>query len=86
MILALATVPPLVFDVLEAAEARAALNGEVPSIVVTLDNARGEAAARLAVPPLRARATLTDTAGQVLFAGVVHGVMLDDVAAVTLEA
>jgi hypothetical protein len=85
MTLTLATVPPLVFDVLEAGAQRAALNGEVPSVTVTIDNARGDAAARLALPPLRARATLAD-AGEVLFVGTVQSVTLDAVASLSLEA
>ena len=78
------TVPPVVLDVLETGAERAALNGEVPSVAVTLDNARGEAAARLAVPPLRARAVLLidDVA---VFTGSVQAVTLSDVATLSLE-
>lgn len=85
MILSIETVPPLAFDVLEAGDARAALNGEVPSIVVTLDNARGEAAARLAVPPLRAPAALIDD-GVTVFAGRVQSLSLAETATITLES
>jgi hypothetical protein len=85
MTLTLATVPPLVLDVLDAGPQRAALNGEVPSVTVTVDNARGDTAARLALPPLRARATLFE-GGEVLFVGTVQGVTLDAVASLALEA
>ena len=78
------TVPPVVLDVLDAGAERAALNGEVPSVAVVLDNARGEAAARLAVPPLRARVVLLieDVA---VFTGSVQAVTLADVATLSLE-
>ena len=78
------TVPPVVLEVLEAGAERAALNGEVPSVAVVLDNARGEAAARLAVPPLRARVVLLidDVA---VFTGSVQAVTLADVATLSLE-
>lgn len=79
------TVPPRLLDVLDAGPQRAALNGEVPSVSVTLDNARGEAAGLLAVPPLRARAELRE-GGITLFVGTVQSVSLDDVATLALES
>ena len=84
MTLRVETVPPIVFAVLDAGPQRAAINGEVPSVSVVLDNARGEAAARLAVPPLRARAVLLidDVA---VFTGSVQAVTLADVATLSLE-
>ena len=78
------TVPPVVLDVLETGAERAALNGEVPSVAVVLDNARGEAAARLAVPPLRARAQLL-VDGVAVFVGSVQTVTLAEVAPLALE-
>jgi len=84
MTLRVETVPPAVFAVLDAGPQRAALNGEVPSVSVVLDNARGEAAARFAVPPLRARAVLLidDVA---VFTGSVQAVTLAEVATLALE-
>lgn len=78
-------VPPMVIDVLEVGPQRAAINGEVPSLSVAIDNARGEAAGLLAVPPLRARATLYSGA-EALFVGTVQAVDLDAVATLTVEA
>ena len=77
-------VPPMVIDVLEVGPERAAINGEVPNVAVILHNARGEAAARLAVPPLRARAHLL-VDGVTVFVGAVQSVSLADLATVTLE-
>lgn len=85
MTLRIDTVPPVVFQVLEAGAQRAAVNGEVPSVSVTLDNARGQAAALLAVPPLRARATLSES-GVDMFVGTIQSIALDDVARIALEA
>lgn len=85
MMLVIDSVPPLSLPVLDAGPQRAAINGEVPSLSVTIDNARGEAAGLLAVPPLRARATLSSGA-EVLFVGTVQAVELDAVATLTVEA
>lgn len=84
--LTLYTLPPieLTRELLELGPARAALNGEVPSITVTLDNARGEAAALLSMPPLRARAVLTFD-GVTVFDGRVQSITLADVAVLQLE-
>jgi hypothetical protein len=84
MTLRVETVPPVVFAVLDAGPQRAAINGEVPSVSVVLDNARGEAAARLAVPPLRARAQLL-LDGVAVFVGSVQAVTLAEVATLALE-
>jgi hypothetical protein len=80
------TVPPLLLPVLDAGAERHAINGEVPSVPVTADNARGEAAAVLAVPPLRAPAQLLGDDDQVLFVGRVQSVSLADVATLVLES
>lgn len=81
------TVPPIVIaepQLLDGGIARAALNGEVPNVEVAFDNARGELTEVFAVPPLRARATVTRD-GQPLFAGVVQAVRIAATITVTLE-
>lgn len=81
------TVPPIVLaepQLLDVGTERAALNGEVPNVEVTFDNARGELTELFALPPLRARATLTRD-GLPLFTGVVQAVRLAAVIAVSLE-
>lgn len=85
MTLRINTTPPLELAVLDAGPQRAALNGEVPNISVTLDNARGDVTELLAVPPLRARAELRE-GGATLFAGTVQSVSLAEVATLGLEA
>lgn len=85
MQLVIDSVPPLVLPVLDAGPQRSAINGEVPSLSATVDNARGEAAGLLTVPPLRARAELRDGA-DLLFVGTVQAVELDAVATITVES
>lgn len=85
MTVTIGSVPPRVLAVLSAGPQRSAINGEVPSVTLQVDNARGEAASALAVPPLRAPAVLRDH-GTVLFAGMVQAVDLDELATITLEA
>lgn len=82
------TTPPIVLsrEILDLGPARAALNGEVPSISARLDNARGELTTLFAVPPLRARAQITDRAGATLFSGQVQAVALGAEIALELEA
>lgn len=84
MILHIHGIPPATFAVLDAGALRSSVAGEVPSIDVTLDNARGEAAGLLAVPPLRARAALVDN-DETIFSGRVQSVTLSAVATVHLE-
>ena len=81
------TVPPIVIaepQLLDVGTERAALNGEVPAVEVTLDNARGELTELFALPPLRARATVSRD-GLPLFTGVVQVVRVAATIAVTLE-
>lgn len=81
------TVPPVVLaepQLLELGVEREALNGEVPNVEISLDNARGELTELFALPPLRARATLTRD-GSPLFAGVVQAVRIAATITVTLE-
>lgn len=82
------TTPPIVLstEILDLGPARSAVNGEVPSVSVRLDNARGELTALLARPPLRARATLVDGAGAVIFDGLVQSVSLGAEAVLELES
>lgn len=84
-ILTIHTTPQIVLstEILDLGPARSAVNGEVPSISARLDNARGELTSRFAVPPLRARAQITDAAGRRLFDGQVQAVTLG--AEITLE-
>ncbi|MDR2091969.1 MAG: hypothetical protein LBP58_01395 [Azoarcus sp.] len=84
MILNIYGIPPVSFPVLDAGTARTSVDGEVPSISVRLDNARGEAAGLLAVPPLRARAALVD-GDAIVFSGRVQSVSLSAVATIHLE-
>lgn len=85
MTLRINTTPALELAVLDAGPQRAALNGEVPSVSVTLDNARGGITELLTVPPLRARAELQEH-GATIFAGTVQSVSLAEVATLGLEA
>lgn len=84
MILYIHAIPPLALDVLEAGPQRTTLGGEVPTMSVSVDNARGEAAALLSVPPLRARASLV-RGETTIFSGRVQSVALAEVATLTLE-
>lgn len=83
--LTLHTTPPIVLtrEILALGTARSAVNGEVPSMAVRLDNARGDLTTLFAVPPLRARAVVTDAAGLTLFTGQVQAVTL--AAEITLD-
>ena len=84
MILYIDSAPPLELAVLDAGTLRSSVAGEVPGMSVTLDNARGEVAELLKVPPLRARATLTEGT-EVIFNGRVQSVALSAVASIHLE-
>lgn len=80
------TVPPLVYEgatVAAIGTANASINGELPNMQVTLDNARGELTQQLAAAQvLRHRAELRQ-AGALVFAGAVQAVTLG--ASVILE-
>ncbi len=81
------TVPPLVFswpDLIDVGDEQSAINGEVPNVTVTLDNARGQITPLLADPPLRAAATLTER-GIPIFYGRVQAVSLGTAATITIE-
>lgn len=81
-------VPPIEFappTLISATLAQRGSGGESPSVDVTLDPGRGEVAARLDPPPLRAYAVLTYDDGST-FAGVVQSVRLGADCSITLEA
>lgn len=87
--LTLHTVPPFVFsgyDVAAVGQSDAAINGELPHLSITLDNARGDHTQTLAAADvLRARADLLQD-GVAIFAGVVQAVTLGASVALDLEA
>lgn len=87
--LVLYTVPPITFegqDVAAVGQSNAAINGELPSLPVTIDNARGDYTQVLAAADLlRARAELRE-AGVLIFAGAVQSVTLGPDVALGLEA
>lgn len=85
--ISIATVPPIVLAepaLLDVGTERAALNGEVPALEVTFDNARGDLTELFALPPLRARATITRD-GLALFTGVVQAVRMASTIVISLE-
>jgi hypothetical protein len=87
--LTLATVPPLEWSALEIMSVgpeHGAINGEVPNMSVTIDNARGQHTAAVAVSNvLRLRAELTYS-GKSVFAGAVQAVSVDSGITFSLEA
>lgn len=87
--LTLYTVPPITFDGADVAavgESNAAINGELPSLPITIDNARGDHTQVLAAADLlRARADLRE-AGVLIFAGAVQTVSLGAAVVLELEA
>lgn len=87
--LTLSTVPPLQWSDLEVTTVgpeHGAINGEVPNMRVTIDNARGQHTAAVAVSNvLRLRAELT-YAGKSVFAGAVQAVSVDSGITFELEA
>lgn len=87
MQLTINTTPQIVIsrELIDVGSARAAVNGEVPSMSVRLDNARGDLTSLFAVPPLRARAQVI-SAGSLLFSGQVQGVTLGAEITVDLES
>ncbi|MFZ1492520.1 MAG: hypothetical protein WAU60_03810 [Candidatus Competibacter denitrificans] len=58
---------------------------ESGSVSLSLDNTDGQASQLLAIPPLRAPATLYGPHGSVWFRGVLSGVKLADTATLDLE-
>ena len=83
------TVPPLVYEgatVAAVGAANASINGELPNMPVTLDNARGELTQQLAAADvLRHRAELRQ-GGEPLFAGAVQSVTLGASVVLDLES
>lgn len=79
-------VPPIEItaEIIDIGTARATLNGEIPNVDVTLDNARGQITDLFTVPPLRASASITRD-GAPLFVGRVQGVRMSDIITVTIE-
>ena len=82
-------IPPLVFEgaaITAVGSAGAAINGEMPNLPVTLENARGEHTQVLAVADvLRHRAELRQS-GVLIFAGAVQAVTLGATIVLDLEA
>jgi hypothetical protein len=87
--LTILTIPPLVFEgaaVTAVGAAGASINGEMPNMPVTLDNARGEHTQVLAAADvLRHRAELRQ-AGVLIFAGAVQAITLGASIVLDLEA
>ncbi|KQO23497.1 hypothetical protein [Acidovorax sp. Leaf78] len=83
------TVPPLVFEgaaVASVGASNASINGELPNMPVTLDNARGELTQVLAAANLlRHRAELRQD-GVLVFAGAVQAVALGASVVLDLES
>ncbi len=81
------TIPPRILSeplVVAATLAELGGGGESPRVTVHLDPGRGALVALLDPPPLRARARLTDRAGERV-EGVVQAVTLGARPAITLE-
>lgn len=64
---------------------RPADGSETANVSIELDNADGFISQRLAIPPLRVRATLYGPDGAVWFAGALASVTLGETATLTLE-
>jgi hypothetical protein len=83
------TIPPLVFEgaaITAVGAAGASINGEMPNMPVTLDNARGEHTQVLAAADvLRHRAELRQR-GVLIFAGAVQAITLGASVVLDLEA
>ena len=83
------TIPPLVFEgaaITAVGAAGASINGEMPNMPVTLDNARGEHTQVLAAADvLRHRAELRQR-GVLIFAGAVQAITLGASVDLDLEA
>lgn len=87
--LTLATVPPLQWfglEIIAVGPEHGAVNGEVPNMTVTIDNARGQHTAAVSVSNvLRLRAELA-YAGKRVFEGAVQAVSVDSEITFSLEA
>lgn len=87
--LTLSTVPPLQWsepDITSVGAEHGAINGEVPNMTVTVDNARGQHTAAVAMSNvLRLRAELA-FAGRRVFAGAVQAVGVGSEITFELEA
>ncbi|RYF79772.1 MAG: hypothetical protein EOO29_16090 [Comamonadaceae bacterium] len=87
--LTILTIPPLVFEgaaVTSVGAAGASINGEMPNMPVTLDNAQGEHTQVLAAADvLRHRAELRQR-GVLIFAGAVQAITLGASVVLDLEA
>lgn len=83
------TVPMLAYrgrELIEVGQEHSAINGEVPGLSVTVDNARGQHTQQVAaVDVLRTQAELL-LDGAVVFAGAVQSVVLGAAIAFGLEA
>lgn len=83
------TVPMLTYrgrELIEVGQEHSAINGEVPGLSVTVDNARGQHTQQVAaVDVLRTQAELL-LDGVVVFAGAVQSVVLGAAIAFGLEA
>ncbi|MES2948674.1 MAG: hypothetical protein V4858_09040 [Pseudomonadota bacterium] len=87
--LTLSSVPPLQWsdpDIMAVGPEHGAINGEVPNMTVTIDNARGQHTTAVAVSNLlRLRAELT-YAGKSVFSGAVQAISLGSEITFELEA
>ena len=87
--LAIATTPPLTWsepDITAVGDEHSAINGEVPNMTVTIDNARGQHTAAVAASAvLRVRAQLLQ-GGQVVFDGAVQAVAISAQITIDIEA
>lgn len=87
--LTLHTVPPLIFEgntIAAVGASNASINGELPNLPVTLENARGDLTQVLSVADvLRRRAELRQD-GVLVFAGAVQAVTLGAAVVLELEA
>ena len=87
--LTILTVPPLVYEgnsIAAVGASNASINGELPNLPVTLDNARGDLTQVLAVADvLRRRAELRQD-GVLIFTGAVQAITLGAAVVLELEA
>lgn len=85
----IATTPPLVWtepDITAVGSERSAINGEVPNMAITIDNARGQHTAALAASSvLRLRAQLL-LDGVAVFSGAVQSVGVGAEISIDIEA
>jgi len=87
--LTILAIPPLMFEgvsVTAVGAAGASINGEMPNMPVTLDNARGEHTQVLAVADVLRRRAELRMAGELIFAGAVQAITLGASIVLDLEA